>query len=96
MATPEGVVKRNIKKLLNAAQVYWVMPVSNGMGVHGVPDFLICHQGRFIAIEAKAGKGVTTALQEKHLADIRAAGGVAVVINETNLHILQEILNGQS
>jgi len=59
-----------------------------------VPDFLICNRGGFIAIEAKAGKGKTTALQESHLAKIRDAGGIAIVINEENIHALKGILNG--
>jgi len=71
------------------------MPIGTGYGNSGVPDFLVCHDGHFIGIEAKAGKGQTTALQEKHLADIRAAGGTTFVINETNLHQLEEFLNGQ-
>jgi len=71
------------------------MPIGTGYGNSGVPDFLVCNRGGFIAIEAKAGKGKTTALQEYHLAKIRAAGGVAVVINEANIHELEELLNGR-
>jgi hypothetical protein len=49
--------------------------------------------GHFLAIEAKAGKGKTTALQDKHLAQIGAQGGTALVINETNLEDLDNLLN---
>lgn len=90
--TPEGRVKAQIKKLLNEHNAYYVMPVSNGMGVHGVPDFLICAGGRFIAVEAKAGDNKPTALQESHLQKIRDKGGIALVIRETNMHELQEVL----
>ena len=92
-ATPEAKVKKQIRKILEAAHAYYAMPIGTGYGNSGVPDFLVCHQGRFIGIEAKAGKGQTTALQEKHLADIRAAGGMTFVINETNLNQLEEFLN---
>jgi hypothetical protein len=44
-----------------------------------------CHQGKFLGIECKAGKGKPTALQEKNLAEIFAQGGVAVLINETGI-----------
>lgn len=94
--TPEGRVKSAVKKLLEVSGAYWTMPVSNGMGNHGVPDFLVCHNGRFIGIEAKAGKGKTTALQDAHLQRIRAAGGLALVVNETNLNELKELLNAQA
>jgi Holliday junction resolvase len=62
------------------------------MGRAGIPDIICCARGRFLAIECKAGKGTTTALQEKELAAIRAAGGVALVINESNLTLLGDTI----
>lgn len=91
-ATPEAKVKKQIRKLLDAAGAYHAMPIGSGYGNSGVPDFLVCHKGRFIAVEAKAGKGKTTALQEMNLAAIRAAGGTALVINEDNLNELKDLL----
>jgi pantoate kinase len=93
MTTPEAKVKTRIRKILDTTKAYYAMPIGTGYGNSGVPDFLVCHQGRFIGIEAKAGKGKTTALQEKHLADIRAAGGTTFVINETNLDQLKEFFH---
>jgi hypothetical protein len=94
MPTPESKVKAQIRKILETTRAYYAMPIGTGYGNSGVPDFLVCHKGRFIGIEAKAGKGTTTALQEKHLADIRAAGGTAFVVNEHNLDQLKEMLSG--
>jgi pantoate kinase len=91
-ATPEVKVKKQIRKLLDAAGAYYAMPIGTGYGNSGVPDFVICHKGRFIAVEAKAGSNKPTALQELHLARIRAAGGIALVINETNMDLLQKEL----
>ena len=84
-ATPESKVKAKIKAILKAHGVYYAMPIGTGYGNSGVPDFLCCVHGYFIAIEAKAGKGTTTALQDKNLKQITQCGGVALVINETNL-----------
>jgi hypothetical protein len=92
--TPEALVKKRIRKILEESKAYFAMPIGTGYGNSGVPDFLICNRGGFIAIEAKAGKGKTTALQESHLAKIRDAGGIAIVINEENIHALKGILNG--
>jgi Holliday junction resolvase len=63
------------------------------MGRAGVPDIIICHRGLFVAVECKAGKGKTTALQERELAAIRKANGIAVVVNETNIDLVEKILN---
>ncbi len=87
-------MKKRIRKILEESKAYFAMPIGTGYGNSGVPDFLICNRGGFIAIEAKAGKGKTTALQESHLAKIRDAGGIALVINEENIHALKGILNG--
>lgn len=90
--TPEVKVKKHIKKLLAEAGAYYAMPIGSGYGNAGVPDFLICHRGRFIAVEAKAGNNKPTALQESHMENIRNKGGIALVINETNYHELMEVL----
>ena len=91
-STPEVKVKRQIRKLLDDAGAYYAMPIGTGYGNSGVPDFLICHKGRFIAVEAKAGSNKPTALQEMHLQKISDRGGIALVINETNLDLLQKEL----
>lgn len=91
--TPEAAVKAAIKKILDEVGAYYVMYVPVGYGANkGTPDFLVCHQGRFIGIEAKAGKGKTTALQELAIAKIRDAGGIAVVVREDNIDWLRDEL----
>jgi len=89
--TPEAKVKARIKRILAEAGAYYAMPVGTGFGNSGVPDFLVCYLGDFIAIEAKANGNKPTALQEKHLNEVRIAGGVALVIDETNVDTLKEI-----
>ena len=87
-STPESKVKTKIKAILKEQGVYYAMPIGTGYGNAGVPDFLCCVNGRFLAIEAKAGSGQTTALQEKNLRDIEAAGGITLVIREDNINAL--------
>ena len=84
-STPEAKVKEKIKKILKEHGVYYAMPMGTGYGNSGVPDFLCCVGGQFVAIEAKAGKGIPTALQEKNLRDIKVSGGYSWVVNEENL-----------
>jgi Holliday junction resolvase len=91
--TPEAKVKAKIKAILKAHNVYYAMPMGTGYGNSGVPDFLCCVNGKFLAIEAKAGKGTTTALQEKNIRQITESGGIALVINETNLSDIELHIN---
>jgi len=90
--TPEGKVKDAVKKILKEYNAYYAMPMGTGYGNSGVPDFLVCYNGVFIGIETKAGTNTPTALQIKNLNDINKAGGISLVINETNIHELGETL----
>jgi pantoate kinase len=88
--TPEAKVKAKIKAILKEHGVYYAMPIGTGYGNSGVPDFLCCVNGHFFAIEAKAGKGVATALQIKNMQQIIDANGLAMVVREDNLDKLEE------
>lgn len=97
--TPEGRVKDQVTKWLKARLFWHFKPVSNGMGAHGIPDFVCCAPvvitpdmvgqtlGLFVGIETKApGKtGSVSALQKHQIEAIRAAGGVAVVADDVEL-----------
>lgn len=82
--TPEGRVKAAVKKWLKERGIWFCMPMGTGFGNSGVPDFVCCWGGRFLAIETKApGKrGNTTVLQKQQIAAIQAALGVAVVVDD--------------
>lgn len=84
--TPEGRVKAAVKTFLKAKGAWYCMPIGTGYGNSGVPDFLVCWRGRFIAIETKApGKrGNTTVMQDKQIMGIHQAGGSAVVVDDVN------------
>lgn len=84
--TPEGRVKADVRKFLKEQGVWYYQPVQNGMGVVGIPDFVCCWRGRFLAVETKApGKrGGTTPNQERVLAQITAHGGLSVVVDDVS------------
>ena len=91
--TPESKVKRKVTDILNKYNAYFFYPPSNGFGRAGIPDIIVCYCGQFIAIECKAGKNTTTALQRKELRAIEDAGGYALVINETNIDQVDAVLH---
>jgi hypothetical protein len=90
--TPEGAVKKKIKDVLYAKGAYYIMPIGTGYGAAGVPDLVICYKGRFIGVEAKANGNKPTALQEKHMSAIRGQGGHTLVVDETNIDELTQLL----
>jgi len=92
MATPESKVKSRIKLILEDLGCYFFMPIGGPYSRIGVPDFVGCLNGMFFSIEAKAGKGKTTALQARELQRIKDAGGFAIVVNEENVDLLKATL----
>ena len=93
VATPESKVKKKVHTLLKERGAYAVNYIGGAYANNGTPDILACLCGRFIGIECKAGKGKPTALQIKNLRDIDHAGGLSLVVNETNLEHLTECLD---
>ena len=49
-------------------------------GTAGIPDIIVCHKGRFIALEAKVDRNKPTRLQAATIEQIRRAGGTAAVV----------------
>jgi len=94
--TPEAKVKKQVKAVLDEFcannKGYYFFPPANGYGRQGIPDVICCIQGRFVAIECKAGKGMTTMLQDRELEHIREAGGLTFLINENNVDTLHAYL----
>lgn len=95
MATPESKVKAKIHALLKKHKAYAVNYIGGVSANNGTPDILACLNGRFIGIEAKAGKNKPTDLQTLNLKRIDEAGGLALVINEENLNQLEFILEAE-
>jgi hypothetical protein len=85
--TPEGKVKADVKDVLKEYGAWYYMPVQNGMGQTGIPDFVVCLRGQFFGIECKApGKmGNATANQKRVLEEIRKANGIAFVCDNALL-----------
>lgn len=88
----EELVKKRVKVVLSALGIYWFMPTTHGYGHSGLPDIVGCFQGWFIGIECKGDGGRTTALQDRELERIRAAGGFAMVITPDNVDTLAHLL----
>ena len=90
--TPESKVKKAVRTLLDDLGIYHFMPPANGFGRAGIPDIVACMDGHFIAIECKAGKGQTTALQDRELNAILNHGGTVYIAREHNLDDLKLLL----
>lgn len=95
--TPEAKVKAAVGRLLKKYNIYHFSPNTHGYGRSGVPDIICClNGGKFLAIECKAGKNTPTALQEREIREIQARKGIAVVIREDNIPLLELLIKENS
>lgn len=91
-ATPEKKVKAKVETVLKSEDVYYFFPATHGYGRSGVLDIVACVAGLFLAIECKANGGKPTALQIREIERVRARGGVAVVVDETNWEMVRDLV----
>lgn len=90
--TPERAVKAKVTGILKKYNAYFFSPVTGGFGASGVPDIVGCINGRFFAIECKAGGNRPTALQLHNINLILNTGGQALVVNESNIFEVEELM----
>lgn len=90
--TPEGKIKVKLDKMLKSygKDVWYFNPQSGIFGKSGIPDKILCVNGKFIGVECKADRTKKpTALQLQCMEKIEQAGGVCFVVydNETIHHV---------
>jgi len=76
----ESTVKIAVKKRLKELGAFHHWPVQMGLGDRCL-DCHGCYQGHYFAIETKAPGKMLTAIQMHTAANIRAAGGTVLVID---------------
>ena len=89
--TPEGRVKDDVRDWLAEVGAWYFMPVKQFYGRVGIPDFIICMFGVFIAVETKrpGNEGGSTARQKEEAVAIAVAGGIHLVIS--NVEQLKDV-----
>ena len=90
----EKWVKQQVIKKLKELEAYYFFPVANGYMSSGVPDIIVCYKSQFVGIECKANGNIPTALQKKHLRDISKSNGKALLVDETNISMLESFIRG--
>jgi len=95
VATPEKKIKQKVCAKLKELGAYYFYASTGGYGASGVPDIVACYKGKFIGIECKANGNKATALQQKHLREISMQQGVSLIIDETNIEMLEYYVKGK-
>ena len=104
-ATPENKVKQAVKAVLaefskykvvgtyTVPELYQFWPVPSGFGGSSL-DCIVCYYGVAIYIETKAPHKKPTPRQELTIAEVKAAGGITLVIDGLEgCETLRSVLN---
>jgi hypothetical protein len=77
----EADIVKKIRAYLKSVPGLWFFKEHGGAyGQGGIPDIIVCHGGKFIALEVKTESGKLSALQNAAIRQIRAAGGIAETV----------------
>ena len=92
MSTPESKVKARINGILSQAKnVWWFMPVQNGMG-KATLDYIGAHCGHAFAIEAKAPGKLPTPRQMVTMQDMLKAGITVFIVDGTENYPFEPLI----
>lgn len=80
----ETQLKNKVKAMLKKEFPLVYAQKINDRCTHGIPDFLMCVCGRFVAIELKVKGNKPTKIQEYHTNNIIKSGGIAKVCYTVN------------
>lgn len=72
--------ENKVKRFLSAEGCYFVKQFGCAFTKSGVPDLLICVNGKFVAVELKATKGKPSMLQLINLEQIKKSGGISMIL----------------
>ena len=75
--------KEKVALKLKTLKNTWFVKIQQ-LSVSGTPDFLVCLNGVFIALELKTDIGKISKLQEFNLNKIAKCGGVSIVLMPQN------------
>ena len=85
----ESVIQKGIIDYLNTLSFNFKTIKCNK---NGIPDIIICHKGRFIALEVKNATGKASKLQQVRLEAIRDNGGIGEIVRSVD--DVKKILEG--
>jgi hypothetical protein len=79
---PEARLVRRIQRYITerGGRCFKIHGGDNPFQEAGIPDILVCFQGRFLGLEVKLPGEEPSPVQRKVLSEIKAAGGIARVV----------------
>lgn len=78
-ATPEAILKTEIRRALTEIDVFWSNVTGGAYSKPGDPDIVSCVDGYYLAIEAKSKVGRQSDIQKVRQGQIERSGGMYII-----------------
>lgn len=91
--TEEGELKTRIRRYLTDKGIYWANIQAGPGSKPGDPDIVMCLDGRFVGIEAKAKKGIQSDIQRKRQKEIEQSKGRYYIVR--SMEDIERITEGE-
>lgn len=89
----EKIFENKIKNYLTKQGAWFVKYWGGGeFTKSGIPDILVCYQGKFIGVEVKSDKGKPSELQKHHLMEIHKAGGYGILLYPKDFQKFKDVV----
>lgn len=85
--------ENKVKGFLKEQGCWHLKTWSNGVQRSGVPDLLVCCNGKFVGVELKAPKGRPSALQLWNLRKIEESGGYRILLYPCDFELFKGFIN---
>lgn len=84
--------ENKVKKFLEDEGCWLLKTWGGGFQRSGIPDLLICCNGKFLGVELKAEKGKASALQMHEMEKITDARGIAMALSPSGFADFKELI----
>ena len=88
----EKSFENRVKAFLKSEGCYFVKQFGNAFTKKGVPDLLVCCNGKFLGLEIKAENGKPSELQKYNIQAIEEAGGIGMIVYPKDFELLKTIV----
>ena len=92
MGHPEKNFENKIKKFFRKEGLYYFKFWGTMYTRAGVPDLIVCVNGRFLGVEVKSEVGKPSEIQLQNIREIRNNGGFGVVIHPEQFQNLVDLI----
>lgn len=93
MPHAEKNFENKIKKFFRKEGLYYFKFWGTMYTRAGVPDLIVCVNGRFLGVEVKSDVGRPSEIQMENIRQIRENGGFAIVVHPDQIQSLLDIVS---